>query len=173
MRSGLAMLEGALGEEHPSVHGSLQDLGYLLLLARKPAEADPLFRRCLLLQRARAETPPQSIAATLHGLGAALYDLGRPEDAEAVLREGQTILATAEPPDPILAAFLDAELGSVLAASHRVKEAEALLARSCSALREPPRQYSFYRWAALQRFLGRQEATGPPVHLISRGHSHE
>lgn len=100
------------------------------------AKAEPLYRE--LLRRRRAAYPAASAAHaySMHGLGWTLTELGRPEEAEPLLREAFRLLVNAgHDENSIIYHVARSTLGRCLAAQGRYVEAEPLLRDS-------------YEWAA-------------------------
>jgi tetratricopeptide (TPR) repeat protein len=92
------------------------------------AKAEPLYRE--LLRRRRAAYPADSAAHaySMHGLGWTLTELGRPEEAEPLLREASRLLVNAgHDESSIVYHVARSTMGRCLAAQGRYAEAEPLL----------------------------------------------
>jgi eukaryotic-like serine/threonine-protein kinase len=98
--------------------------------------AEPLYRE--VLRRRRSAYPADSMghAVQMHGLGWSLTELGRPDEAELILREAMQILVNSgHDRTSLLHHVASSTLGRALAAQQRYAEAEPLLRNS-------------YAWAA-------------------------
>jgi tetratricopeptide (TPR) repeat protein len=83
----LAGRRKALGNQHPLVANTLENLALLLLEQDRFAEAEPLARECLLLRRAKSVDHWRTASAQLL-LGGALLGLDKFEEAEPFIKAG-------------------------------------------------------------------------------------
>jgi tetratricopeptide (TPR) repeat protein len=105
MRRALAINKRSFGPEHPDVSATLNNLAMLLQAANRlveaeplmrdmnrPAEAEPLIRRALLIFEQSLGPEHPNVAITLHNLGQSLQDTNRLTEAEPLMRRGEEIL---------------------------------------------------------------------------------
>jgi len=102
------------------------------------------------------------VAAALQVAGLSLVDLGRPREAEPLVRESLELRRKSLPPGHWLIASSESVLGACLTAEGRYREAEALLLRAHAAL-ESSRDRDHERTVeARQRLAALYEAWGRP-----------
>lgn len=80
-KRGFALLEEALGREHPTVGRAAGNLGTLLNEAGRPDEAEPLLRRALAIANKQPNTDPISIGVIEDNLAGLLRVTGRRSQA--------------------------------------------------------------------------------------------
>jgi len=93
----------SLGNDHIMVIAAREELGRVLILRQRPAEALPVLQQAQR-DRAQSKTEPSSarIAIVKSLVGEALTDLGRHADAELHLLEAYREIEAIKPPDPEL-----------------------------------------------------------------------
>lgn len=102
------------------------------------------------------------VAAAQQVMGLALLDLGRPREAEPLLRESLELRRAALPPGHWMIASSESVLGACLTAEGRYPEAEALLLRAHAGL-ETTRGRDHPRTAeARKRLVDLYQAWGRP-----------
>jgi tetratricopeptide (TPR) repeat protein len=95
-REALAMRRKLLGDEHPDVARSLDNLATLLREKGDYAAAEPLYREALEIRRAKLPVGhPDTIAAEA-GLGRTLAKLGRYAEAEGFLQDAYGAISRAK-----------------------------------------------------------------------------
>lgn len=131
----LAILENALGPDHPDVARALNNLGVLYMELGRYAEAEPLLTRALAIREIELGPDHPRVALTLHNLGIVHMELARHKEAESFHMRAMAIRKKAfEPnhPEVVWSLFL---LGVLYRNEGRYAEAESLLAR-VMAIRE-------------------------------------
>jgi len=86
-RRNLAMRRALLGERHPDVATSLNNLGIALSAEGKLREAEAAYHEALLLRTKRFGKEHKDVAASLNSLGTVLFDQQRLPQAEDMLRK--------------------------------------------------------------------------------------
>jgi serine/threonine-protein kinase len=127
------------------------------------AKAEPLYRE--VLRRRQAAYPADSMARAyvLHGLGWSMTELGRPEEAESLLRESlNLIVARGFGSDHVLYHMARSTLGRSLAAQGRYAEAEPLLLESYEWTAENQPDPAFIPFM-LERLIALYDAWGRPT----------
>jgi serine/threonine-protein kinase len=151
-----------LGTDHPDTTRSRYALAGLL---RAKGDAEGALRECRRVLALRGRVLPDShpvVAAILQIMGLALVDLGRPREAEPLLRESLGLRRQALPPGHWLVASSESVLGSCLTAEGRYREAEALLLRAQAALESSGGQGYDAKVEARRRLVALYEAWGRP-----------
>lgn len=90
-RRALAREEGKLGNDHPTVAGTLHKLGACADTAGRTEEAEKCYRRALSIREKRLGADHTDVARSLHELGMCSWKLGRKGEAEGLLRRAHTI----------------------------------------------------------------------------------
>ena len=93
----LAILENALGPEHPNVAASLNNLALLYKAQDRYDEAEPLYRRALAIREKALEHP--GVAQGLNNLAAFYNTQGRYAEAEPLYQRALAIRERALGPD--------------------------------------------------------------------------
>ncbi len=89
----MAIVEKALGPEHPDVANSLNNLAVLYHAQERNAEAEPLFQRSLaILEKALGPEHPD-VARVLENYTALLHKLNRNAEADKMEARAQAIRA--------------------------------------------------------------------------------
>jgi len=81
------MRRKVLGDEHPNVAISLNNLAALLLKKGNLAAAEPLFREALAMRQKLLGDAHPSVAESLHNLGKLLHEKGDYAQAQPLIRE--------------------------------------------------------------------------------------
>jgi len=126
-RDGLERFEESTGPDSRASSRVRSLLGIAVHRQGDPVAAEPLLARALVAQR--SEAVPSHLAETLVALGAVLSDLGRAEDAEALLREGLVLWLDLLPPDHWRVAAARVELAGALLRMSSPTEREIAEAR--------------------------------------------
>ncbi|MEA5544236.1 tetratricopeptide repeat protein, partial [Limnoraphis robusta CCNP1324] len=129
-RRSLAILEKALGSEHPDVARSLNNLASLYSSQGRYTEAEPLYRRSLAILEKALGTEHPDVANSLNNLANLYESQGRFNEAEPLYQRSLAILEKVlgtEHPD--VATSLNS-LASLYRSQGRYDEAEPLLQRS-------------------------------------------
>ena len=163
----LAILEKALGPDHPEVAATLNNLAALYCSQGRYAEAEPFLRRSLAISEKALGPDHPSVATTLDNL-AGLYDRqGRYEEAEPFLRRSLAISEKALGPHHSKVAPTLDNLAELYRSQSRYKEAEPLFERAL-AIREralgldhPDVATTLNNLAGLYRSQGRYEEAEP------------
>jgi tetratricopeptide (TPR) repeat protein len=97
----LITARGRLGEEHPDVATSLNNLAYLYISQGRYAKAEPLYLQALELRKCLLGQEHPSVATSLNNLAALYSSQGRYAKAEPLLQQalelGQRLLGTEHP----------------------------------------------------------------------------
>jgi len=134
LREALDVRRRVLGDDHPYVAVSLNELAGAHLAGGDLDGAIPLFQQALALRRRVLGDDHPHVAYSLVGLGRAYVAAGRPADAEPLFREAVRIREAALPADHELTAETRSLLGASLAAQGRPGAVD-LLRQSAEALR--------------------------------------
>jgi tetratricopeptide (TPR) repeat protein len=125
-----------LGEDHPDALAAALVYAAALDGLDRWAESAALYRRVLACQERRAGCDGQTVAATLGRLARACWQLGELAEAEALYRRALAATETwARGPAPVDAALAANNLGALLHAQGRTREALPLLKRALRDLR--------------------------------------
>lgn len=136
LRAALALRRQTLGDAHPDVAASLNDLALLLHQKGDFAAAEPLYREALTIQRKTWGDNHPQVAQSLLNLAQTLRNAGRPAEAEALLREAlERQRQLLGPKHPAVATTL-AQLGDALRERGAPAEAEPLLREALAQRRE-------------------------------------
>jgi tetratricopeptide (TPR) repeat protein len=84
-----------LGERHPQVAGSLNNLAYLYQSQGRYDEAEPLYRQALELRRELLGERHPQVATSLNNLAGLYESQGRYDEAEPLYLEALAMLAQA------------------------------------------------------------------------------
>ncbi len=126
----LALLEEALGREHPSVGRAAGNLGALLSEVGRHAEAEPLLRRGLAILEARKSQDPVSLGIIEDNLAGLLRVTGRHTEARAHLERALELFQGALPAKHPRLATARNNLGRFLLDSGALADAEIELKRA-------------------------------------------
>src|SRR5271157_1671209 len=99
LRRALAMVEKALGPDHPYVAACLNNLAELLRAKGDYAGAEPLYRRALAIDEKTLGPDHPDVARDLNNLAALLYAKGDYAGAEPLFRRALAILEKVLGPD--------------------------------------------------------------------------
>lgn len=125
-RRSLALYEGVLGSQHPSLAGAIEAIGDVLLKQKKPAEALERFEQALFVyETALGESHP-AVAATLMKIGEALVGQEEPALALPLYERALAIQQAAYGPWHASVAHTQTRLGIALHRLGRLDEALAL-----------------------------------------------
>ncbi|MEH2151404.1 tetratricopeptide repeat-containing protein, partial [Nostoc sp.] len=83
----LAIRKQILGEEHPDVAASLNNLAALYYAQRRDADAEPLFRQALEMRKRLLGEEHPDVAQSLNQLATLYNRQGRDADAEPLFRQ--------------------------------------------------------------------------------------
>jgi tetratricopeptide (TPR) repeat protein len=130
LRRSLALVEKALGTDHPSYGSSLHALAGVVSKQGRYPEAEALLRRSLAIDEKALGTDHPSYGSSLHALAGVVSKQGKYPEAEALLRRSLAIDEKALGTDhPSYGSSLHA-LAGVVSQQGKYPEAEALLRRS-------------------------------------------
>jgi tetratricopeptide (TPR) repeat protein len=130
LRRALAIVEAALGPDHPAVAKLLNNLASLLQATNRLTEAEPLLRRALAIDEAAYGPDHPTVATRLNNLVQLLQATNCLSEAEPLMRRVVVIFEAAYGPEhPNLATSLN-NLAQLLQATNRPAEAEPLLRRA-------------------------------------------
>jgi tetratricopeptide (TPR) repeat protein len=132
----LAGRQRRLGDDHPTVANTLNNLANLLDDLGREAEAIPLFREAIRAWTASLGADHPRVATGLYGLSQALADSGDLRGAEEALRASLAIDERRLPAGHPYLATDRLELGKLLLADQRPAEAEAELRWALEAFRQ-------------------------------------
>jgi tetratricopeptide (TPR) repeat protein len=153
------LAKGALAES--PVRGTfLANLGRVIDLQGRSAEAEETLRRALTIQRELIPGPHANTATTLALLGDLLVRRGRAAEGESLLREALVMREKVLAPDHWGIQVTRSALGRCLAAQGRTAEADSLLTRSAAALEERLGLADERTRTALERAAGFYEQIG-------------
>lgn len=124
------------GEEHTNYGSALSWMAYIHTMESRPAAAQELLERALVIYRKVHEAGHPAIATTLSNLGFQLQVLGRYEDAERYYKNALELHEHAARPNPSEIALVLNNLGQVYKIQFRLAEAEPLLRRSLEMRRK-------------------------------------
>ncbi|MBN2704098.1 MAG: tetratricopeptide repeat protein [Pontiellaceae bacterium] len=134
MRRALAILESSLGENHPNVAASLNNLAQLLKATNRLAEAEPLMRRALAIDEAVLGLDHPEVAIDLNNLATLLQDTNRLADAEPLIRRALDIAeGSLGENHPNVATCLNT-LARLLQDTNRLADAEPLMRRALAIM---------------------------------------
>jgi tetratricopeptide (TPR) repeat protein len=134
-RRALAIDEKALGPEHSSTAGSLNNLAELYRAQGRNQEAEPLHWRALAIREKALGPEHPDTAQSLNNLASLLQDQSKYKDAELLYRRSLAIVEKALGPDDSMTATCLNNLADFYRAQGRNQEAEPLLRRAL-AIRE-------------------------------------
>jgi tetratricopeptide (TPR) repeat protein len=135
LKRALAILEKALGPDHPDVARCLSNLATIYRNQARYAEAESLFIRALAILERSLGPDHEDVAIPLNSLANVYYDQGRYADAEPMFLRALAISEKAlGPDDPAVAHALN-NLANVYRDHSRYAEAEPLHTRAL-AIRE-------------------------------------
>ena len=166
-RRALAIVEKAVGPEHPNTAASLNNLAALYDSQGRYDEAEPLYRRALAIrEKARGPEHPNT-AASLNNLAELYLSQGRYAEAEPLYRRALAIVEKALGPEhPDTATTLN-NLAALYDSQGRYDEAEPLYRRAL-AIREkargpehPHTATTLNNLAGLYLSQGRYDEAGP------------
>ena len=130
MRRALAILETSLGENHPNVAASLNNLAGLLQATNRLTEAEPLLMRVVEILANKGGEPLANFAGALNNLAGLLQATSRLVEAEPLYRRALGMDEASYGPDhPAVARDLS-NLAGLLQATNRLAEAEPLMRRA-------------------------------------------
>ncbi len=153
----LAVRRDLLGSEHTLVAVVLNNLGVALQARGRSEESERIYLEALEIRRTLLGEKHPDVAATEINLSSLLISSGRFEEAE---RLGRRALATFRESKPghWRIAHAQSVLGSCLAGTQRLVEAEALLLESYPILVETKSECTRYTIDALARLIDLYEA---------------
>ena len=125
----LAILENALGPDHPDVARALNNLGVLYMELGRYAEAEPLFTRALAIREIELGPDHPRVALTLHNLGIVHMELARHTESESFHTRALAIRKKAFEPNHPEVLWSLIGLGVLYRNEGRYAEAESLLSR--------------------------------------------
>ena len=133
-REALAMRRTLYDDDHGGLANSLNDLGYLLMVAGTYEEAEALHREALAMRRRIVGNEHKSVAISLNYLALVRRALGDNTEAERCFREALDICRTMGDDAGLHVESLD-NLTSLLQEAGRFAEAEPLLRECLEILR--------------------------------------
>ena len=92
-KKALEIAEQSVGENHPDVATSLNNLALLYDAQKQYAQAEPLYKRALAIREKALGPNHPSVAASLENLAALYGKTGREKAAEALEKRAETIRA--------------------------------------------------------------------------------
>ncbi len=161
-RGSLAVRRRLIGDDHPRLASAIYNLA--TLLHRDLAhfeEAEVLYRQAVETFRRTADEDHPSMGYYKMGLGRILTDLGRPHEAEPLLREVLDLFLRLSP-DGRGAASAKSALAAALIGLERYDEAERLLLEGLPVLRAKFGDDHRITVRALRRIVAVYETTGQP-----------
>jgi CHAT domain-containing protein/Flp pilus assembly protein TadD len=163
----LTIRQGQLGDSHPSVAISLNNLAGLYRAQGRLGEAEPLFQESLLINREQLGNSHLFVATSLNGLANLYRDQGRLGEAELLFQESLTIYREQlGDSHPSIAISLNS-LAVLYRVQGRLREAEPLFQESLLIRREqlgnnhPDVATAFNNLAELYRVQGRYGEAEP------------
>ena len=169
-RQGLAMKKKLLGNEHPDVAASLNNLAYVLAQQGKWVEAETMHREALAMFRKLLGNEHPYVATSLNNSAIVFAQQGKWAEAETMHREALAMrrkLLGNKHPD---VAEVLAELTAILLAEEKYAEAEPL-ARECLDIREKilPQNWATFNVRSLLggALLGQQKYADAEPLLLS------
>ena len=93
------MRKQLLGEAHPAVAASLNNLAGLYKSQGRYGEAEPLYLEALAMRKQLLGEAHPAVASSLFNLGALRYNQGRYSEAQTLLLQAQPIYLTNLGPD--------------------------------------------------------------------------
>jgi tetratricopeptide (TPR) repeat protein len=126
----LAITEAALGPSHPGLASVLSDVGAVLGILGRVAEAEPLLRRALAITETGLGPDHPDVARRLNNLALSLRHLGRPAEAEPLQDRALAITEAAFGPNDARMTPMLSNLAVTLRVLGRVDEAESLQRRA-------------------------------------------
>ena len=158
LRRALAIRTVELGERHTRVATVVGTLGRVLHARGKLDEAEDLLRHALGVRLELLGEAHTHVALSRRDLGALLLDQRRIEEAGRLIEEALMSLRRSQAPEDWVIASAESLWGSYLTLLGRLDEAEPLLVRSYSALRETKSEISIYTRQASERLDAFREA---------------
>jgi tetratricopeptide (TPR) repeat protein len=142
-RRSLDLAERKYGPDHPVVAASLTIVGDIYHAQARPAEADPLLRRALIIRQvannvrngvtqaglAAPAEPPADVAMSLNNLANAYRAAGRYDEAEGVLTMTISVYTKALGADHPKVTMTQQNLAVLYFKQSKLNEAEALVKR--------------------------------------------
>ncbi|MBV8197900.1 MAG: tetratricopeptide repeat-containing protein, partial [Candidatus Eremiobacteraeota bacterium] len=125
----LALLENALGPDHPDVSRALNNLGVLYMELGRYAEAEPILGRALAMREAELGPDHPVVGRTLHNLAIVYMELERYAEAESLHKRALANCEKAFESNDPQALWSQASLGVLYRTVGRYAEAEPILAR--------------------------------------------
>jgi tetratricopeptide (TPR) repeat protein len=120
----LAIREQALGEMHPSVAASLNDLAGFAMKGRRFDEAEKLLKRTLHIFKTDFGTPSPETAMAMHNLGDFYANQERTSEADALYRQALNIWEVAPAKYRLQLAVILNDLGNFYHSQKRLDEAK-------------------------------------------------
>ena len=130
LRQALAMHEQSLGQVHPNVAASLNNLATLLQITNRLAEAEILFRRALAIKEKHFGPDHPEVAIAMVNLGVLLLLADRLAEAEPLYRRALPVYEKSFGPEHPEVGVALANLAQLLVKTNRLAEAEPLLRRA-------------------------------------------
>ncbi|MFO0839130.1 MAG: serine/threonine-protein kinase [Phycisphaerae bacterium] len=142
-----------LGTRERALARSVNNLGWLLRETGRPAEAEPLLRESLELNRSLVGDRHPDLANAVDNLGLVLADQREFSAAEPLFREGLTIYESLSPPQPRAVSDTCRWLGRCLIEQDRFADSEAILTRAERLLQDVPGDEPIRRRDVLELLL--------------------
>jgi tetratricopeptide (TPR) repeat protein len=159
------MRKQQLGSDDPRTLKAMDSLASILLEAKQPDKALPLFRECLDRQRKQLGANSPQLANRLGNIGAALLRHKQYSEAEKHLREC-LVIRTKNEPDDWRTSNTRCRLGAALLGRQKYAAAEPLLVQGYEGLKEgaakiPPEEQR-HLTTSLERLVELYVAWGKP-----------
>lgn len=130
----LAILEKALGPDHPDVAASLNNLAELYREQGKYAEAEPLCRRSLAIRETALKSEHSDVAQSLNNLALLYSAQGKHTEAEPLFQRSLAIFGKALGQDNLDVAWVLNNLALVYRYQGKYTEAEPLYERALAIM---------------------------------------
>jgi tetratricopeptide (TPR) repeat protein len=137
-RQALALQKQVLGDEHPTVADTLDDLAQSLWKLRRLDEAETLEREALAMRRRLLGNNHPDVAASLSSLARILIAKNTPAKGEPYLREAVAIQTTAFGKDSPKVAVALTHLADLLTHAGNRAEPEVAIRQALAILSKPP-----------------------------------
>ena len=130
LNQALEIFEKSLGQNHPNVATSLNNLAELLRSTNRLSDAEPMYRRVIkIFEKSLGQNHP-NVATALNNLAELLRASNRLSEAEPMYRRALKIDEASFGPDHPNVAFDLNNLALLLKATNRLSEAEPLMRRA-------------------------------------------
>ena len=161
LKESLAIYKSLVGQQHPDVAMSLNNLAELYRVQGRYAEAEPLLKQSLAIHKRVFGQEHPDVATSLNNLAALYFDQGRYAEAEPLLKQSLAMRKRILGQEHPLVANSLHNLASLYEAQGRFAEAEPLLKQSLAIYKSlfgqehPDVAMSLNNLAALYQAQGR------------------